>query len=104
MLTTLGYRVACASNGAKAIKMFQSGEEFELLFSDIVMPNGISGVELAREAKRRNKDIKVLLTSGYARGILEQHCAEASSRSSTSPSACRTWCAVVRSILHDPQN
>jgi hypothetical protein len=53
--------------------MFESGERLELLFSDIVMPNGMSGVELAREAKRRNQDIKVLLTSSYTGGILEQH-------------------------------
>ena len=37
------------------------------------MPNGVSGVELAREARRLNKGIKVLLTSGYARDVLERH-------------------------------
>lgn len=73
MLTTFGYEVACASNGAEAIEMLERGEQFGLLFSDIVMPNGMSGVELAREAKRRNKSIKVLLTSGFAGNILEQH-------------------------------
>ena len=73
MLTAFGYHVASASNGAEAIEILESGEEFELLFSDIVMPNGMSGVELAREAKRRNNSIKVLLTSGFAGSILEQH-------------------------------
>jgi CheY-like chemotaxis protein len=73
MLTAFGYQVACASNGTEAIRILESGAEFELLFSDIVMPNGMNGVELAREARRRNKNIKVLLTSGYAGGILEQH-------------------------------
>jgi DNA-binding LytR/AlgR family response regulator len=37
------------------------------------MPNGMNGVELAREARRLNKGIKVLLTSGYAGNVLEQH-------------------------------
>jgi nitrogen-specific signal transduction histidine kinase len=73
MLTAFGYQVACASNGAEAIQIFESGAEFEMLFSDIVMPNGMNGVELAREAKRRNKNIKVLLTSGYAGGVPERY-------------------------------
>jgi CheY-like chemotaxis protein len=42
------------------------------LFSDIVMPNGMNGIELACEARRLNKSIKVLLTSGYAGGPLER--------------------------------
>jgi PAS domain S-box-containing protein len=73
MLRTLGYQVASASNGTEAIELLERGEEFQLLFSDIVMPNGMNGVELARKATLRNKRIKVLLTSGFAGGILEQH-------------------------------
>jgi signal transduction histidine kinase/HAMP domain-containing protein len=73
MLTVLGYRVLCARNGAEAIQMFEGGQEFDLLFSDIIMPNGISGVELAREATRLSIGIKVLLTSGYAGDVLERH-------------------------------
>jgi CheY-like chemotaxis protein len=53
--------------------MLKNGHEFELLFSDVVMPKGMNGVELAREAKRLSKDIKVLLTSGYAGAVLERH-------------------------------
>jgi CheY-like chemotaxis protein len=71
MLTEFGYRVWTAANGAEAIDLLRNGHEFELLFSDVVMPNGVSGVELAREAKRLN--IKVLLTSGHARDVLERH-------------------------------
>jgi signal transduction histidine kinase len=73
MLITFGYQVLRARNGAEAIEIFGSGEEFDLLFSDVVMPNGMNGVELAREARQRNKDIKVLLTSGYAGDIMERH-------------------------------
>ena len=53
--------------------MLQNGQQVELLFSDVVMPNGMNGVELAREARQLNKDIKVLLTSGYAEGVLERN-------------------------------
>ena len=73
MLTTFGYRVLCARNGAEALQMLKSGQEFELLFSDVVMPNGMSGVELARETRRLNRSIKILLTSGYAGDVLERH-------------------------------
>src|SRR5258705_11900 len=73
MLTRFGYRVLCARNGEEAIEILNSGQEFELLFSDVVMPNGLNGVELAREARRLNKDIGVLLTSGYAGDVLERH-------------------------------
>jgi signal transduction histidine kinase len=73
MLTTFGYQVLCTRNGAEAIQMLESGQEFDLMFSDVVMPNGMSGIELAREARRLSKDIKILLTSGYAGDVLERH-------------------------------
>jgi CheY-like chemotaxis protein len=73
LLTSLGYRITCARNGPDAFQLFESGEKFEVLLSDIVMPNGVSGVELAREARRRNKDIKILLMSGYAGNVLERY-------------------------------
>jgi signal transduction histidine kinase/CheY-like chemotaxis protein/HAMP domain-containing protein len=73
MLTTLGYRVLCARNSTEAVRILESGEEFDLLFSDIVMSNGPNGVELAREAKRRSSEIKILLTSGYAGDVLDRH-------------------------------
>ncbi len=73
MLSTFGYQVSCAHNGAEALRTLQSDQPFELLFSDIVMPNGMNGIELAREAKRLRKDIKILLTSGYADGMLQRN-------------------------------
>ncbi len=73
MLTTFGYQVFCARNGAEAIRIIESGQPFDLLFSDIAMPNGMSGLELARELKRRNAGVKILLTSGHAADVLERH-------------------------------
>ncbi|HEY1983060.1 MAG TPA: ATP-binding protein, partial [Xanthobacteraceae bacterium] len=72
-LTQLGYQVVCARDGEKAKRMLNSGQEFDLLFSDVVMPPGIDGVELAREATRLNKGIKILLTSGNAEDVLARH-------------------------------
>lgn len=73
MLVSLGYRVVCARNGTEAMRALESGRDFDLLFSDVVMPNGPNGVELAREAKRQSSEIKILLTSGYAEGLLDRH-------------------------------
>jgi len=68
MLESLGYHVLHASSGPEALEVLQEGEEVELMFSDIVMPRGMTGVELAREARRRRPDLKILLTSGFAGG------------------------------------
>ncbi|WP_245313896.1 ATP-binding protein [Bradyrhizobium elkanii] len=73
MLSICGYRVSCARSGAEALRMLQSDQEFELLLTDIVMPSGMSGVELARDARRLRRGIKILLTSGYARDMLQRH-------------------------------
>ena len=104
MLTTFGYRVVCARNGAEAIQIFESGQEFELLFSDVVMPNGMSGVELAREARRLNKGIKVLLTSGYAGDVLERHRAVDEFPIIDKPFRLADLARRLRSILHEAQN
>jgi PAS domain S-box-containing protein len=73
MLRIRGYQVSCARSGSEALRMLQSDQTFELLLTDIVMPNGMSGVELARGAKRLRRGIKILLTSGYARDVLQRH-------------------------------
>jgi signal transduction histidine kinase/HAMP domain-containing protein len=101
MLITFGYRVLRARNGAEAIEMFGSGEEFDLLFSDVVMPNGMNGVELAREARQRNKDIKVLLTSGYAGDVMERHRAVGEFPIIDKPFRLGELARRLRSILHE---
>jgi CheY-like chemotaxis protein len=70
LLTTLGYRVFCARNGVEALQMLKMGEGCDLLFSDVLMPSGMNGVDLAREVQQLGRSIKVLLTSGYAEGVL----------------------------------
>jgi CheY-like chemotaxis protein len=73
MLSELGYHVISASNGTDAIQMLKSDKKFDLLFSDIVMPRGITGVELARAAKQQCNGIKILLTSGNAEDVLARY-------------------------------
>ncbi len=66
MLTQLGYEVTRAASAAAALGALADGRSVDLIFSDIMMPGGMNGVELAREIKRRRSDIPVLLTSGYS--------------------------------------
>ena len=64
-LEDLGYRVLVAHNGPDALEIVKSLDHIDILFSDIVMPGGINGAELAAEARRLRPSIRVLLTSGY---------------------------------------
>ncbi len=65
-LESLGYRVIAAVDGAEALARIAQGARPDLLFTDIVMPGGISGWELVERAQRMLPGLKALLTSGYA--------------------------------------
>jgi PAS domain S-box-containing protein len=65
-LQTLGYRVLSAVDGREAMQKLQTGMHVDLLFTDIVMPGGVNGWELAGLARKSRPDLRVLLTSGYA--------------------------------------
>jgi CheY-like chemotaxis protein len=64
-LTDLGYRTLEAENAKVALTMLAAHPEIDLLFTDIIMPGGMTGTELAREARRLYPELKILLTSGY---------------------------------------
>ena len=78
LLQDLGYRALEAENGPAALAMLDQIQDIDLLFTDIVMPGGMSGTELAAKVQDRIPNIKVLFTSGYAenaivhRGILNE--------------------------------
>ena len=65
-LRTLGYRVITASNGPAALELLRRPGDIQLLFTDVVMPGGMFGPELARQATALRPDLKVLFTSGYS--------------------------------------
>ena len=66
LLADLGCRVAAEADAPAALRRLETGEAFDLLLSDIVMPGGMSGVDLARLARASHPGLPILLTTGYA--------------------------------------
>jgi PAS domain S-box-containing protein len=70
LLNDLGYSVLAAANAAGALEIIERGHKIDLLFTDVVMPGGMNGRELANEAMRRRPGLKVLFTTGYTRNAI----------------------------------
>ncbi|MBX6322692.1 MAG: PAS domain S-box protein, partial [Rhodospirillaceae bacterium] len=69
-LVELGYRVLEAADGAEASRILAGDVAIDLLFTDVVMPGGITARDLAERARVRRPDLKVLFTSGYTQNHL----------------------------------
>ncbi len=65
LLEELGYQVIEAEDGPSALRVLDKHSEIDLLFTDVVMPGGMKGPELAREVRNRRPGTKVLYMSGY---------------------------------------
>ena len=72
-LQELGYRVLAAIDGASGLRLIDAHREIVVLFTDVGLPGGMNGRQLADEAKRRHSGLKVLFTSGYARNAIVHH-------------------------------
>jgi CheY-like chemotaxis protein len=72
VLRGLGYRVLTAADGASALAILEREATIDLLFTDVVLPGGINGPELARRAAARRRALKVLYTSGYTGNAIQQ--------------------------------
>jgi PAS domain S-box-containing protein len=64
-LHDLGYRTIEAESGARALELTRNGLEFDLLLTDVIMPGGMTGYQLADELRADRPDLKILFTSGY---------------------------------------
>ena len=64
-MQSLGYQTLAAADGPAALAMIENGEPFDLLFTDVIMPGGMTGRQLAEEVAKRRPGMKVLYTSGY---------------------------------------
>jgi len=68
-LQALGYSTSWAGNAVEAEAVMARGERIDILFTDVVLPGGMDGIEFAKIAAARNPRLKVLLTSGYVEGL-----------------------------------
>ena len=66
ILREQGYGVVETGDGNEAIKLLEGGASFDLLFTDVILPGGMNGTDIAREAVRIQPHIKVIYTTGYA--------------------------------------
>jgi CheY-like chemotaxis protein len=68
-LTGAGFTVLNAESGPEALRILQANPSIHLLFTDIVMPGGMDGFELAHRAKQLRPDLRVVYTSGYVKEL-----------------------------------
>jgi CheY-like chemotaxis protein len=73
LLTELGYHVVSAANGPEALTLLRSDADFDLMFTDIMMPGGFNGRELAQAACKLRPTLNILYTSGYSSIAAAQH-------------------------------
>ena len=73
VLRQLGYRVLVAADAGSALQALEQAPDVRLLFTDVGLPNGTNGRELASEVLQRRPGIKVLFTTGYARNAIVHH-------------------------------
>jgi PAS domain S-box-containing protein len=71
-LASLGYKTLAAANGPDALRLIDAGAEFDLLFTDVIMP-AMNGRQLAEEAMKRRPGMRVLYTSGYTEDAILHH-------------------------------
>jgi signal transduction histidine kinase len=66
MIRSLGYRPTHAANADRALETLAADAAFAAVFSDMVMPGALGGLELAQEIRKRHPDLPVILTTGYS--------------------------------------
>jgi PAS domain S-box-containing protein len=102
ILTTLGYQVHAAEDGPSALKILEGTLAIDLLFTDLIMPNGIDGQELLRRARALRPNLKALFTSGYSEQFLQGRGASDSGVPMLSkPYRTRALAEAVRHVLDD---
>jgi PAS domain S-box-containing protein len=107
MLTRHGYKVIEAENGRDALQKWdEHNGQFDLLFSDVIMPEGMTGLELAERLKKTNSNLKILVSSGYSPELAGKDTGFFKRNNSyflQKPYASRILIETVRKCLDDPQ-
>ncbi len=84
-----GFDIVRARTGDEALALVRNGEQFDAVFSDIVMPGSLSGIDLAEILRKEHPDLPVVLASGYSNA---RRCSTPS-RCCQSPIPSNPWCA-----------
>jgi signal transduction histidine kinase/CheY-like chemotaxis protein len=71
LLKSLGYRVNRAPNATSALEILEARPDFDLVFSDMLMPGDMNGIELARELSARRPELPIVLTTGFSEAAAE---------------------------------
>ena len=101
VLREQGYTVHAAADGASALHLLESESDISLLFTDVVLPGGMNGRQLADEARRRKPELKVLYATGYTRNaIIHQGRLDAEVELLTKPFTAEALARKVRQILN----
>jgi CheY-like chemotaxis protein len=104
ILRALGYRVREAEDGVTALTILREPGEIDLLFTDLIMPNGIDGQELWRQARVLRPGLRALFTSGYSEQFLKGRGAtEAGVPLLNKPYRTRALAEAVRAVLDRPR-
>jgi CheY-like chemotaxis protein len=72
IITGLGYRVIVVPEAEAAMAVVGRGEKIDLVLSDVVLPGGVSGLELARNLQKGQPGLSVLFMSGYPRAVVDR--------------------------------
>ena len=70
ILEELGYSVLSAGDGAAALEILSGGDHVDLLLTDVVMPGGLNGRQLANKAAGLRPDLRILYMTGYTRNAI----------------------------------
>ncbi|HWE46567.1 MAG TPA: ATP-binding protein [Caulobacteraceae bacterium] len=102
ILRELRYRVIEAHDGPSALRLLERQGRVDLLFSDVVLPGGMTGAQLAEQARRLRPQLKVLFTTGYARNaIIHQGRLDKGVRLITKPFSSSDLAARIRDVLDE---
>jgi CheY-like chemotaxis protein len=100
-LESLGYTVLQATDGKRGLEIMQHDGQIDLLFTDMIMPNGMSGVDLIRAAREFRPGTKALLTSGYSEQFIRSVDGMSNVRLLGKPYRKEKLAATVRAVLDE---
>jgi PAS domain S-box-containing protein len=104
-LQELGYRVLEAGDGPTALRLLERQATVDLLFTDVVLPGGMTGAQLAAQARANRPSLRVLFTTGYARNAIIHHGRlDRGVQLLTKPFNFHDLAAKVRDVLDSPSD